>query len=252
MKIASLIQKISSLRLVIVLCFVLAFASCKEDEKDPNRDNGSDLSQEIKNNIPTATLEKLRQMGIKINEGTNPPVFEGIYWLSPLVMTKTEVPDDYSEVGDIFADYNIKLYNQNNKKLTISLDSKGYDDYGNVITTSIGQDGAFISGKGNFFTVYVITDGKNTHNTSRFRMLEVYSGEHTSSGIKNMQNAILMMDNYANVNDDLIPNNTGRAFKDQDGFSESGSNFRKAAVGPADGTLKTVARRREQVVMIKK
>ena len=251
MKITSLVQKISSLRLVITLCLVLAFASCKTDEKDPNPDD-SGLSEEIKSNIPTETLETLRQMGIKINEGTKPPVFEGIYWLSPLVMTETEVPDDYAEIGDIFADYNIKLYNQDNKKLTISLDSKGYDDYGNVITTSIGQDGAFISGKGNFFTVYVITDGKNTQNSSRFRMLEVYSGEHTSSGIKNLQNAILMMDNYGNVNDDLIPDNTGRAFKDQDGFSESGSNFRKATLEPLDGAVKTAPKQREQMVMIKK
>ena len=248
MKIATLIQKLFGLRLVLVLAIALAFGACKNNDPQPEES----FSQEIKNNIPQATIDMVRQMGVKVNEGTKPPVLEGTYWLSPLVMTKTEVPNDSYKVGHQFNDYKIRLYNQDSKKLTISLDSKGYNLSGVLRSTAIGLDGAYISGSGNFFTVFVVTEGANTYNTSKYRVLEVYSGEITSTGIKNTQTAILMMDNYGNINNDLIPNNTGRAFEDSDHFSESGKTFRIAASTKTDEHNEDIGTSREQMLQIEK
>ena len=249
MKITSLVRKFFSFRLVVVLGIALLMGACtnKEEEKIDEI-----FSPEIRSNIPGAMIDKVRQMGIKVNEGTKPPVFQGSFWLSPNMMTKTDVPNDYYEVGDLFVSYKIKLYNQDNSKLTISLDSKGYDSYGTEVSSSVGQDGAYISGSGKFFTVFVISEGKFTYNTSKFKMLEVYSGEITSGGVKNLQNAILMMDNYGNINKDLIPNQTGRAFKDDDGFSEAVSSFRLASTNGSDLKTDVPARVREQMPVIKK
>ncbi|MCF0060585.1 hypothetical protein MUK70_15180 [Dyadobacter chenwenxiniae] len=225
MKTATLSQKLFSLRLLLIVGIALTFGACKNNDPQPDEP----FSEAIRSNIPQETIDKIREMGIKVNEGTKPPLLNGTYWLSPLIMTMTEVPNDNYKVGHRFDDYKIKLYNQDEKKLTISLDNKGYNFSGELRTTSIGQNGAYIAGKGNFFTVFIVTEGEHTYNSSRFKMLEVYSGELSPTGIKNIQNAIIMIDNYGNVNDDLIPNNTGRAFYDSDAFSESGGTFRIAS-----------------------
>jgi hypothetical protein len=247
MKTATLFQKFLGLRLVLVVGIALAFGACKHN--DPQPDDA--FSEAIRSNVPQETIDKIREMGVKVNEGTKPPVLEGIYWLSPLIMTMTEVPDDYYEIGDQFNDYKIKLYNQDTQKLTISLDTKGYNSYGELRSTAIGENGAYIAGNGNFFTVFIVTEGTNTYNSSRFKMLEVYSGEMTSNGIKNLQNAIVMLDNYDNVNNDLIPNNTGRAFYDSDGFSESGGTFRLASNQKGITGKKTADGSREQLFLKK-
>lgn len=236
-------QTLLQLPVICLLGIVPLFTACKKEKEEI-------FSAEIRNNVPESTIEKIRQMGVTINEGTKPPLFEGTYWLSPLVMTKTEVPEDYHQAGDIFADYKIKLYNQDNQKLTISLDSKGYNSSGGLISTSVGQNGAFISGNGHFFTIFVISNGEMTNSGSKFKMLEVYSGEITSTGIKKLQNAIVMIDNYGNVNEDLIPNDTGRAFEDKDGFSETSSAFRSASANIVTTKIPVSSHAREQAARI--
>ncbi len=247
MKIIAVARKFFRLRLVAVLGIALSMSACSDKEKADEI-----FSPEIRSNIPAALIDKVRQMGVKVNEGTKPPLFQGTYWLSPNVMTKTDVPNDSYVVGQVFVNYKINLYNQDNNKLTMSLDTKGYSSNGTEVSNSVGQDGAYISGNGKFFTVFVISEGKFTYNTSKYKMLEVYSGEITSAGIKNLQNAILMMDNYGNINDDLIPNETGRAFKDDDGLSEVLSSFRLTPSNETEVGTGHTARIREQMLVIKK
>lgn len=210
-------------QVIAIVVASLLFGACQKNE-DPE----PEFSAAIRSNIPQETIAKLRDMGMIVNEGVKPPSLDGEYWSSPNVMTKTSVPDDDFSIGDKFADNKIKLYNQDQNKLTISLDLNEYDNDGNVISRSNGKNGAYISGKGDAFSVFVISEGGNTGNSSRFKTVAVYSGEKTSSGIRNLQFALLMLDNYGNVNQDLIPENTGRAFKDNDGISEIyGGTFRK-------------------------
>ncbi|KQS33814.1 hypothetical protein ASG33_07135 [Dyadobacter sp. Leaf189] len=222
MKTTTLFQQIFSLRLVLIMGIALTFGACKNNDPQPEEP----FSEAIRSNVPQQTIDKIREMGVDVNEGTRPPALEGTYWLSPMIMTHTEVPNDYYKVGHRFNDYKVRLYNQDSKKLTISLDTKNYTFSGDLRGEAIGQDGAYIAGSGNFFTIFIITETKYTYNSTKARMLEVYSGEVTASGIKNLENAIVMLDDYGDVNDDLIPVNTGRAFYDSDGFSESGNTFR--------------------------
>lgn len=209
-------------RLIVLFVSILAFTACERKEEQA-------FSEAIRNNVPEETIEKIRQMGITVNEGTKPPVLEGAFWLSPQVMTHTDVPDDKAVVGQRFVDYKISMHDQDNKNLTIMVDTKGYNFDGTEVSSTIGKDGAYVSGNGKNFTVFIISEGKFTYNTSRYKNLAVYSGEMTSTGIRNLQWALLMMDNYGNVNKDLIPNNTGRAFKDEDGISELLNSMRLAA-----------------------
>ncbi len=86
-----------------------------------------------------------------------------------------------------------------------------------------------MAGNGNFFSLFVVVENTRTEDNGRSRTLEVYSGEITPKGIRNLESTLLMLDDYGDANGNLIPINTGRAFRDKDGFSEQITNFRLAA-----------------------
>lgn len=211
------------------------FNGCMDHTQPPPNDPPQgDFSDDIKQNISQDNLNKIRELGVTICEGKNGPNIEGIFYDSPYVLTKTTVPNDVS-IGTRFVDGRYRFSNQDNTKLTATVDYKGINfNNGQVIDESTGKT-AFLSGTGNCFTLFVIVEGKYTQSSTRYRTLEVYSGEKTAQGINNFQNALLMLDDYGDPNNELIPVNTGRAFKDNDGFSESQNTFRKAAPA-AEGT----------------
>ena len=189
---------------------------------------GNDFSTDILRLVPAETIAKVRELGITIYDGRTPPTLDGAYLIARNYMTKSSVPNE-STKPDGFTDIKLRIYNQNRTKLTASLDTKAIDqNTGNVIATSTGQ-GTLLSGNGNFFSLFVVVETTRTKNNSRSRTLEVYSGELTASGIRNLESTLFMLDDYGDPNNDLIPVDTGRAFEDSDGFSERITNFRVAA-----------------------
>ena len=214
--------------LFILSALVLGLANCTI-RREVIQPSGYDFSTDILRLVPAETIAKVRDLGIPIYEGRTPPNIEGAYLDSPLYMTKSTVPNEPVK-PDGFNDYKLKVYNQNSTQLTASLDSKSINkNTGAVSATSTGQ-GTYLSGQGNFFSLFVVLETQRVNSTTRSRTLELYSGELTATGIRNLQSTLFMLEDYGDINNELIPINTGRAFKDNDGFSERITNFRLAAL----------------------
>lgn len=204
---------------------LFGFAGC---EKDDNAKEDEGLSEEIKSFMPDSTIQTLRAMGMEINEGKNPPVLEGIYLSAPRLLVNSNFDDSYNP-GDQFADEKIKIYDQDSEKLTALLDVKEIGiNSGNVIGESKGS-GTFLAGNGNKFTLFIQSEGyllNQFQDTAKYLNAEIYSGELTDDGIKNLQTALVVLNDYGDPLDELIGINEGRLFKDEDGLAETQSTFR--------------------------
>jgi hypothetical protein len=183
----------------------LVMLSCTKDLLN-SEDENNDLSQDIKNIVPDTTLEKITDLGMPINKGTKPPDLENIYKVSPLTLKNTNIPNDYS-IGSNFADYKFKLYDQDNSKLTIKFDYVSGGETGTGL-------GAFISGSGNDFTVFVKVHSLRGGYPAE--VLHIISGTITSNGISNFYFSNYMLEDYGDPENYWMAEGQGRVFYDSD------------------------------------
>jgi len=163
------------------------------------------VTEDIFNILSEDLFEKLIEFGIEINIGNNPPNIEGIYLVKPTVLEKSNFDDVYPP-GQVFADMLMTFSNQDNAKLTISVEC----DTGGTIWNNINS---FITGNGNKFSVFLeMESGKS-------KLVEIYSGEITPTGIKNLYNAFIWTSDSPNKGN-------GRLLYDGDGFSEKVASTR--------------------------
>lgn len=165
--------------------------------------------------VPEEILEKLDDY-IPIYNGMTPPNIEGCYLLEPFVTVYCE---DYGyggyEPGKVVNSCYLEFSNQNTKKNTLDY----YEE--NVSGTSWNEGkGAFISGNGNNFTAFFNTTGE-TSGGIYIKEALVLSGTKTSSGIKNLYYAFVMVEKGADPNGEVMAEGIFRVFKDQDGMSYS-------------------------------
>lgn len=173
------------------------------------------VTPEIQHILPQPIMDTLINLGMPINRGTNPPVVEGTYHVSPFILKSSNIP--YDQPGYQFADLDITFsdFNQNDLSLKISYDNG--PEHGEGI-------GAYIMGSGNKFTI--VTQMKVYYNTDQdSAMIDfIYSGTLKSDGIKDFYYANFMIDNFGNESNVWIENGQGRVIYDQDGFSEKTSS----------------------------
>jgi len=175
------------------------------DTATPGAFDGSRPS--IANIYSDSQLAALESLGFQINEGDDPPNIEGAFRLERIIMTATSVPDD--TLSNI-APADIIFRNQDNNSLTVDyeLDQDNGD-------SALGS-GSFISGSGNAFTVFFVSETITfgfAHDTTFS-----FSGIVTDAGIENAQFALFGIDDRGNPN--VLATDTGRLFIDLDGFSE--------------------------------
>ncbi len=197
---------VSILLLPAVLCL---FYSCSPASSD----NG--LSADIKNIVDDATLKTITDLGMPINKGSNPTSLVNFYKASPLTLKATNVLNDYA-LGHVFSDYKFHFYAQDNAKLTIKFDYVAGAESGTGL-------GAFISGEGNNFSVFV-----QVHSSSGGKPAEVIhiiSGTITSTGISNFYFANFMLNNYGDTSGTWMANGHGRIFYDGDGVTPVVANL---------------------------
>jgi hypothetical protein len=197
--------------LAIGTIVLMSFVSCKKSEN-------SGFSSKITDIISVDMINNLRQRGMIIHEGTNPPNnISGIYYVSPYTLLSPWGPQDGWIPGTVITDEKYRLYSQSGDEILL--------DYKNLNNTEVESGvGTFISGSGNSFTIfaklYGVTNGiPNTE-------VNVISGEITANGIQNFQQALVLTqktgDDYNTV---LIPVGASRIWYDGDGLSESISYY---------------------------
>ena len=162
------------------------------------------------------------------NSGFNPPDFENIFFASPFALVNSNISYDY--VGKTFSDYSVQFYDQDNENLTVKVSYVNGPEEGNGL-------GAFISGSGNKFSVFVQVN--STYNGTNAVMLHIISGTLTSTGIQNLYFANFMLNNYGNPYGYWIEEGEGRVIKDTDGMSPIISSLKSAK--NIEGTLKPIS-----------
>lgn len=202
-------KSLKCLTILLVLTFII-LQSCKR-EVEISLDKG--FSDKINAIISPALLDTLKKKGVVINEGLQPPLIEGIYIVSPNMLLSPYSNQDSYKKGDIFDTYRYKFYSQDARLLSIKCDfksEKGSD-------TGVGV-GSFISGYGNKFTIFSEEVGVSSN--IPYKRISIFSGEITSSGIKDFQKAFIIKEKTGDDNNTkLIPVGTGRVFVDGDGLA---------------------------------
>ena len=146
-----------------------------------------------------------------INRGINPPIIEGTYYAEPLI---TVYCSDFGyDPGDEVLPIYLKFSNQNTKNNT--LDIYQYDDWDQWLEGK----GAFISGSGNDFTAYFNTEGEDGDIYMKTAL--VISGTWTSSGIKNLYFAAIMVDKRNDIEGELMEIGTFRIYTDDMSYKTS-------------------------------
>jgi hypothetical protein len=181
------------------------------------------ITDDINKIVPKEIQKKMTDIGLPIYGGGNPPTnVTGTYKVSPLILKKSNFSDGYS-VGYKFNDVYITFSEQNNDDLTIKFQIS--EDNG---ITGEGT-GAYIVGEGNKFTIFVEVKSYEENGKYRATTAQIYSGTMTSTGIKDLYNALVMVDDNGNPN--LIKDGQGRLFYDSDGLSERVSSSARSASG---------------------
>jgi hypothetical protein len=202
----------------------------KKEDVDPSKG----LSTRIQNIVPAAALADLKAKGMIINEGTQPPNIEGIYLASPYRVLAPYGPNDSYAKGRVLADYKYRFYEQTGEDIKINYKGGG--------ATGTGT-GAFVSGFGNKFTLFVAATGNNGAGAT-YKSLEVYTGEISTGGIINYQDSFMVTEKN-DPNNTMLPVNQARVLEDGDGLASRTTTFRMAAEGESNvptGPAKSAAR----------
>lgn len=193
--------------------------------------------------VPEEILEKLDDH-MPLFTGVNPPNVEGVYFIDPMVAVYCEDEDEggYSPGDEVYSEY-IRFSNQDDVDNT--LDYEGESESG---TTSTEGKGAFISGSGNDFTAFFNINGEDRdENFVTFKIALIISGTKTSSGIKDLYYAFVMVEKEGDTYGDLMDEGVFRVFKDEDGLSVKsswsfGSGSRSVTSGLLHGILDKVVK----------
>ncbi|MDR0414359.1 MAG: hypothetical protein LBH84_02980 [Prevotellaceae bacterium] len=192
------------------------------------------ITEEINKIVPKEIQDEMRDLGLPIYGGGNPPSLSGTYKVAPAILKKSNFQDGYSP-GELFNDAYLTFSEQNNTNLTIKVTQIEGDALG-------WGNGAFIVGEGNNFTVFVelINEKEGKYYCTS---AEIFSGTMTPSGIRNLHFALVMIDD--NGNPELINNGNGRLFYDSDGISERVNSGVRSTSEDTRHLPSTVNRRKE-------
>ena len=190
----------------LMFCGMVVINCKKEKVKEKDKPAEVVLSQNIQNMVPDSIMKKIIASGMIINKGNTPPGMVNSYKVSPYTLKCTSMTGDYI-IGSIFADYNFRLYDQDNINLTIKL------DYVNGNETGTGL-GGFTAGNGDNFSIFVKV--RSTCFNSQADILQIISGTVSLDGIHNFCFANYMLNNYGNPLGLWMDNGAGRVFFDAD------------------------------------
>ena len=218
------------LKISFLLCLLMSVASCKKDEKEcPEpliESNG--LSANINNLVPEEVITVLQDLSVPVHRGGTPPVVNGVYNLEPIILYSSNVAGDIT--GTRFSDGRLKLEQQDQNNLKIVFNMKQFNDQGVTSSTYEGI-GSFISGHGNYFSIFVPSKDHDLQEDERSLSVIIISGELTPNGISDFHMALTMLDNDYDGNGstgDFISNKSTRHFLDGSGVAIATSVYKKS------------------------
>ncbi|SNR72042.1 hypothetical protein [Flavobacterium sp. ov086] len=199
---------------LFILCIVLGATACSSNDSNEKETPASEqklYDYYVDSKMQTA----IDQLGITIHKGNTPPNVEGIYTIDPLRCTMSNFNDGY--LGLSIGTSTLTLSNQNTARL--SVDFKNFTIYYDPKNEIWEGKGSFISGQDNKFSILLHSHGELDTGTdkAKYQNLIIFSGEldvqdNKIKGIKNLQLASIMSDDYKDPYDILISIGQGRLF----------------------------------------
>jgi hypothetical protein len=223
---------VSTLTLIILF---LTTASCdifsssdEEEEIESNVEFPNGIHEGAWDFITQEILDIIEEdLEMPIHRGDDPPQFDhggsksvnvqsdelifDTYLISPVVLLASTVPDDPHSIGSTYPDTYIRIYNQDLRNHTVSLD---------VYEEGIGffhDPAAYIMGSEGYFTIMSTLLG-NYFGHDEIVGSAFYSGYLGQEAIADLHYNYFMIDNASD--DAYIPNNSGRSMRDDWGVSE--------------------------------
>ncbi len=178
------------------------------------------IPTQISTYFSQSNIDTLQKLGLTFNMGLNPPALQGIFKVSPCVLFKSNIPDDFS-AGYKFSDMHFCFFNQ---KSDLSILSKTF--YSDSTDSSTGS-GGFVFGNNDSFTVCLNENGVekgNTGNSITYKAATVISGIKTPAGISNLKYGFILSDKQNDLTKNLIDVGQCRIIRDDDLISEKVSD----------------------------
>jgi hypothetical protein len=204
----------------LLLVVFSLFSGCMSDGSEtivlPEKES-SNIEGKIPQDVIPDEIRVRFENSMPINIGTAPPDISGRYLFNNLILVGSTLSNDspyiggYNGCGGKCADLYIAFIKGSNGKLSYKERSSG-DSYKE-------SDDVKIVGSGNNFTAYFVTTGVS--NGISTKESTIISGTLTSAGISNFHYAFIMLEKGYDPNDEnVVPINTYRVFKDGDGLAE--------------------------------
>lgn len=211
-------KKIDQMKKLFILLMVVVFAACQNDDGPPAFEGSqADLTDLFNEEV----VEALTTLNFTINQGNNPPNLEGTFLMTPLISTDSNVPGD--AIGAQFFDQRYTFLNQNNSTNTIDFMGQQLEPDGRVQSVLNG-DGSFISGTDNAFSIFLTITNEDLDTGGRASVAYCISGTIMEDGIRDIELAIIVLDDFGDEFNQFIEIGQGRRFIDTDGFSPRTTN----------------------------
>jgi len=199
-----------------LLFIILGLTACSSNDSNED-ENSIPEKNSYDYYVNTAMQKAIDDLGITIHKGLTPPNVEGVYAINPFYCAKSTQPNDNFEDLEVGVS-TLTLSNQNTAKL--SVDFNNFLIYSIMFKNETWQGkGSFISGEGNKFSILLHSNGEleSNNSVSKFQNLIILSGEidvqnNKIKGIKNLQMASIMSDDYGDPHKTLIEIGQGRLF----------------------------------------
>ncbi len=178
--------------------------------------------------VPPEIREKMGEY-IPIYTGVNPPNIEGAYYIKPFTTVYCEDENEGGfSPGFVISDYVLRFFDQNDIDNTINFAERS----SSAQSYSEGT-GSFISGYGNYFTVYLSVDGVSNYQdySVTTKMATVISGIKDENGIRDLNYAFVLVDKSDDPEHHIMNVGFFRVFNDGDNFSER-TTWEKSSRGP--------------------
>ena len=204
---------------MLVTCSLI-LTSCLEDSKDTIILPEIIVVEDVPDDIIPASIRSEFESHMSIYEGKLPPIIQGEYVMSEMVLSYNSVGD--FEIGHVFSDCYMAFLNQVGGSCQYAEKQASSTSYAEKV---------YITGNNNDFTAYFVAHHQRSDGYTWSTMSTLVSGTISSAGIKNCKYAFIMLEKN-DPDDKLMPVNGYRVFYDNTNLASRQSWYEESQKAP--------------------